>query len=77
MGSTLHLHNQFIAKRFVLLRILFLVRPGMLSYEAFYGRKCQLPLYWDNVSERQTLWPKPFQDTHEKVRVIKERMSAA
>ena len=28
MGSTLHLHNHFIAKRFVLLRVLFLVRPN-------------------------------------------------
>jgi hypothetical protein len=25
---------------------------GMLPYEALYGRKCQSPLYWDNVSER-------------------------
>jgi hypothetical protein len=24
---------------------------GMLPYEALYGRKCQSPLYWDNVSE--------------------------
>ena len=28
---------------------------GMLPYEALYGRKCQLPLYWDNVAKRQTL----------------------
>jgi hypothetical protein len=28
---------------------------GMSPYEALYGRKCQSPLYWDNVSERQTL----------------------
>jgi hypothetical protein len=25
---------------------------GILSYEALYGRKCQSPLYWDNVDER-------------------------
>jgi hypothetical protein len=30
---------------------------GMSSYEALYKRKCQLPLYWDNVSERQILRP--------------------
>ena len=50
---------------------------GMSSYEALYGRKCQSPLYWDNVDERQILGPEPIQDTRDKVFVIKERMSAA
>jgi hypothetical protein len=49
----------------------------MSPNEALYGRKCQSPLYWDNIGERQTLGPKLIQDTHEKVHVIKERMSAA
>jgi hypothetical protein len=49
----------------------------MPPYEALYGRKCQSPLYWDNVGERQTLGPELIQDTREKVRVIKEHMSAA
>ena len=50
---------------------------GMLPYEALYGQKCQSPLYWDNVGERQTLEPELIQDTRDKVRVIKERMSVA
>jgi hypothetical protein len=25
---------------------------GMPPYEALYGRKCQSPLYWDNIGER-------------------------
>jgi hypothetical protein len=50
---------------------------GMPPYEALYERKCQSPLYWDNVGERQTLGPELIQDTREKVHVIKERMSAA
>jgi hypothetical protein len=50
---------------------------GMPSYEALYGRKCQLPLYWDNVGERQTLGSELIQNTHDKVLIIKERMSAA
>jgi hypothetical protein len=50
---------------------------GIPPYEALYGRKCQSPLYWDNIGERQTLGLELIQDTHEKVRVIKERMSAA
>jgi hypothetical protein len=48
----------------------------MPAYEALYGRKYQSPLYWDNVGERQTLGPELIQDTREKVRVIKEHMSA-
>jgi hypothetical protein len=49
---------------------------GMPPYEAIYGKKCQSPLYWDNVSERQMLGLKLIQDTRDKVHVIKERMSA-
>ena len=40
---------------------------GMSLYEALYGQKCQLPLYWDNVSDRQTLGPELIQDTCDKV----------
>jgi hypothetical protein len=47
----------------------------MPSYKALYGRKCQSPLYWDNIGERQTLGPELIQDIRDKVRVIKERMS--
>jgi hypothetical protein len=50
---------------------------GMLPYEALYGHRCQLHLYWDNIGERQTLGPELIQDTRDKVLVIKERMSAA
>ena len=50
---------------------------GMPPHEALYGRKCQSPLYWDNVGERQTLRPELIQDTCDKVRVIKEQMSTA
>jgi hypothetical protein len=45
----------------------------MPPYEALYGS----PLYWDNIGERQMLGLELIQDTREKVRVIKERMSAA
>jgi hypothetical protein len=30
---------------------------GMAPYEAFYGRKCRSPLYWDEVGERQLVGP--------------------
>jgi hypothetical protein len=50
---------------------------GMPPYEALYGHKYQSPLYWDNISETQTLELELFQDTRDKVLVIRERMSAA
>jgi hypothetical protein len=50
---------------------------GMPSYEALYGPRCQSPLYWDNVGERQTLGHELIQDTREKVHVIKEQISIA
>jgi hypothetical protein len=50
---------------------------GMSLYEALFGCKCQSPLYWDNVGERQMLGPKLIQDTRDKALIIKERLSAA
>jgi hypothetical protein len=53
------------------------VTIGMPPYEAFGGRKCQSPLYWDNVGERQMLELELIQDIRDKVCVIKGRMSVA
>ena len=50
---------------------------GMLPYKALYRRKCQSPLYWDNVGKRQMLGPELISDTRHKVLVIRERMNAA
>jgi hypothetical protein len=50
---------------------------GMPLYEALYRQKCQSPLYWDNVGERQMLGLELIQDTRDKVCAIKKRMSAA
>lgn len=36
-------------------------------YKALNGRKCQSPLYWNNVGERLLLRPEIFQDTREKI----------
>jgi hypothetical protein len=48
----------------------------MPPYETLYGRKCQSLLYWDNVSERQTLGLELIQDTCDKVLIMKDRMNA-
>lgn len=49
----------------------------MAPYEALCGRKCRLPLYWDEVGERQLLGPEMIQDTKEKVTLIRKRMLTA
>ena len=52
----------------------------MAPYEALYGRKCQTPLYWNEVSERKIIavenvpW---IEDAYEKVKVIRQRIQTA
>jgi hypothetical protein len=41
------------------------------------GRRCRLPLYWDEVGEKQLLESEMVQDTHEKIAFIRQRMMAA
>ncbi|GJV61561.1 putative reverse transcriptase domain-containing protein [Tanacetum coccineum] len=47
------------------------------SYEALYGRKCRLPVCWDEVGEAQLTGSKLIQETTEKIVLIKQRMQAA
>jgi hypothetical protein len=49
----------------------------MAPYEALYGRKCQSPLYWDEVGERQLVEPELIQDTTEKITLIWQRLTKA
>jgi hypothetical protein len=46
----------------------------MTPYEALYGHKCQSPLYWDDVGERQLLGPELMQVMKEKIALIRKRM---
>jgi hypothetical protein len=48
----------------------------MAPYEALYGRKCQTPLYWEEVGDRKLNGPEMVQITTEKVKIIKDRMKA-
>jgi hypothetical protein len=43
----------------------------MPPYEAFYERKCQSPMYWSNVGERQLLGPEMIHDTRDKLVLIR------
>ncbi|KZV38008.1 hypothetical protein F511_10229 [Dorcoceras hygrometricum] len=49
----------------------------MAPYEALYGRKCRMPLHWDEIGERDGLGPDLVEQTMNVVRKIKERMRAA
>ena len=53
---------------------------GMAPYEALYGRKCQTPLYKNEVGERKIIavenvpW---IENAHENVKVIRQRIQTA
>nr|GEV69391.1 putative reverse transcriptase domain-containing protein [Tanacetum cinerariifolium] len=46
-------------------------------FEALYGRKCRLPVYWTEVGGAQVLGPELIQETTKKIVQIKQRMQAA
>ena len=50
---------------------------GMALYEAFYGRKCQTPLYWDEVGERKLEDVELIEATSKKIKIIRERLKMA
>ena len=50
---------------------------GMTSFEAFYGKYCRTPLYWDEVGERKLIGLEFVQMTTDKVKEIRTRLKAA
>ena len=50
---------------------------GMAPYETLYGRKCKTPLCWTELSERKVIGPDLIQETEEKVKMIRERLTVA
>jgi hypothetical protein len=49
----------------------------MLPFEALYGRKCRIPLYWDQTGERLFFGPEFIQEAEEQVRIIRENLRVA
>jgi hypothetical protein len=47
---------------------------GMVPYETLYECKRRLPLYWNEVGEKQLLGPEMIQDMKYKVAFIQKRM---
>ncbi|KAJ9536006.1 hypothetical protein OSB04_un000834 [Centaurea solstitialis] len=46
-------------------------------YEILYGRKCRIPLCWNEVGERQLAGPKIVQVTSDKIQHVRERLKTA
>ena len=49
----------------------------MVPYEALYGRRCISPLYWDVVGEKSLVGSDWVQQTHDKVREIRQNLLTA
>jgi len=49
----------------------------MTPFEALYGRRCRTPLCWYESDESMVLGPEIFQQTTEKVKLIREKMKAS
>jgi hypothetical protein len=43
----------------------------MISFEAFYGRKCNTPVSWDNSVDRAIIGPYLLKEMEEKMEKIK------
>ena len=48
----------------------------MSPFEALYGRRCRIPLCWQEIDEAFTIRPELIQATTHTVRVIQEGMKA-
>ena len=49
----------------------------MAPFEALYGRRCRTPLLWDEVGDRQLFGPDLFNESEQKVRLIRDRLKVA
>jgi ribosomal protein L21E len=50
---------------------------GMAPYEALYGRRCRSPICWEEVGERKYIGPELVQQAEEKLRIIRNHLTAA
>ena len=49
----------------------------MAPFEALYGRRCQTPIYWEEVGSKQLLGPDLLQTTNEAILTIRKRILTA
>lgn len=46
----------------------------MGPFEALYGRKCQSPIHWGEVGERDAFGPNVWKEVEEKVHIARKRL---
>ena len=49
----------------------------MAPFEALYGRRCRIPLMWDEVGDRKLFGPDLVKESEEKVKLIRDRLKVA
>ncbi|WVZ58894.1 hypothetical protein U9M48_009116 [Paspalum notatum var. saurae] len=49
----------------------------MSPFQALYGRRCRMPLHWDQPREKQLFGPKIIEDAERQVRMIRENLRIA
>ena len=49
----------------------------MAPFEALYGRRCRIPLSWDEVGDRQLFGPDLIKESEQKVKLIHNRLKVA
>nr|GFB68218.1 putative nucleotidyltransferase, ribonuclease H [Tanacetum cinerariifolium] len=55
----------------------FILKPMAAPFELLYGRKCRVPICWNEVGERLIEGPELIEITNEKVAVAKEKLKEA
>ena len=49
----------------------------MAPFKALYGRKCRIPVCWNDIGETVILGPKIFEDPMRTIKLIQSHMRAA
>ncbi|WVZ53893.1 hypothetical protein U9M48_004780, partial [Paspalum notatum var. saurae] len=46
-------------------------------FEAWYGKRCRTPLFWNQTGEKQVFGPNIIQDTEQQLRIVQENLRVA
>jgi hypothetical protein len=49
----------------------------MAPFEALYGRKCKISLYWSKTGESQLFGPEIIKEAERQVQVVRENLKVA
>jgi hypothetical protein len=49
----------------------------MVPFEMLYGRRCETPIFWNEMGEHQVFGPDIIQDTEKEVRIVRENLKVA